>query len=148
MVRTGVGDGARGAWRARLRSLRGLAKLLTLGSAFSTFGACGPAFDDTGTCENSVDACAEQEVCWPDRSQDAFTCLPEPDDAGDVGDPCVIRAGEPDCLRGLFCYTPVGGSDGICSQRCDPSADAAVCPSGVCTRLHVGDVGVIGVCRQ
>jgi|GEM_PF-3993513 hypothetical protein len=147
MARTAIDDGARGHWRSRSCIFRGLGVFLTLGIAASTSGGCGPTFDDTGTCENSVDACAEQEVCWPDRSQAAFTCLPEPDGAGDVGDPCEIRAGVPDCRHGLFCFTPVGGSDGICSQRCDPAADSAVCPSGVCTRLHVGDVGVIGVCR-
>jgi len=95
-----------------------------------------------------VDACAPSEVCWPDRSQEAFTCLPVPGSAGDDGDPCEIQAGEPGCRHGLFCYTPAGGSDGLCSPRCDPSADASVCPSGVCSRLHVGDIGVIGVCRR
>ncbi len=148
MARPGFGGGSRWWGWTRLRSGWGLVGLLVLGaSGPSSLGGCGPAFNDTGTCENSVDACDPSESCWPDRPQEAFTCLPVPGDAADVGDACELRAGEPDCPHGHFCYTPEGGSNGVCSPRCDPAADAAVCPSGVCTRLHVGDIGVIGVCR-
>jgi hypothetical protein len=139
--------------RERRRTPARWARAWFFGVLLAGAAACGPAFEDSGSsdpnsCENVPDACDGDEVCWPNRAQDSFECLAVPAGAGGDGDLCVIQAGDPDCAHGLFCYTPSGGSDGVCSPRCDPAADSGVCSSGVCTRLHVGDLGVIGVCRS
>ncbi|MBN2197167.1 MAG: hypothetical protein JW751_30460 [Polyangiaceae bacterium] len=112
--------------------------------------ACGPEFENAegteSSCADDLAACGSAQTCWPNLEGNAFVCLLSPAE-GFEGHSCRIVAGDAECAHGLFCYAP-GGNDGFCSPRCDPNATETTCTNTQCSRLSVGDIGVIGVCPR
>ncbi len=135
--------------RRRRNATRALSAGLVVGVALLLTSSCGGGEFSTG-CAADVDACAENEVCWP--TTDGFACLPAPTSGGQQGAQCQNTLGRPSCAHGFVCYPPPSGAPNSphqCSPRCDPP-DKSPCldaPDKICQMLRVNGVGEIGVCQ-